>query len=384
MAVERKRIVVAGEVCADLTPVFPDENADFYELLQPGKLVNATGLMMSAGGAVSNTGLGLSRLGADVHLIMKTGKDFLGEFLEEEMKKYPVTSSILKTDQRETAYSVVIAIAGYDRVFLHDTGSSDLLSWEEMDYDLIREACIFHFGYPPALRMFYLNDGNDLIQMYRKIKEMGTATSLDMSLPSPQSEAGRVNWRKVITEVIPYVDIFLPSIEELSYAMDRNGFQKINRMAMQQKKSFAEVVSLDYATELADELIQIGGKIVLVKCGSQGMILKTADRERLLNVGGGLGENLDGWTCQEIYIPCFEPDCVRSGTGAGDISIAAFLLALQRNYPIRRCVELAAAAGAVCVSTYDALSGIPSLEILNQRIEAGWRHSNEQRKETEE
>lgn len=83
-------------------------------------------------------------------------------------------------------------------------------------------------------------------------------------------------------------------------------------------------------------------------------------------------------------MPCFEPDCVRSGSGAGDVSIAAFLLAMQKAYPMRRCVELAAAAGASCVASYDAYREIPSLEVLNQRIDQGWKQHPQRIKETEE
>ena len=116
-----------------------------------------------------------------------------------------------------------------------------------------------------------------------------------------------------------------------------------------------------------------GGKIVLIKCGTQGMFLKTASQEALQEIGGGLTEAFENWCSQELFMPCFEPECVKSGTGAGDVSIAAFLLALQRKYSLKRCVELAAASGASCVASYDALSNIPRLEELNYKIEQGWR-----------
>lgn len=382
---EDKKIVVAGLICLDLTPQFTGERAtDFYELLQPGKIVNAKGITVSGGGAVSNTGLSLVKLGGNVHLMTKLGNDFFGELLEKELDSYPVAKTILHTDEAATSYTIVIAVPGYDRLFIHDVGCNDFLNWEELDYDVIQEASIFHFGYPQSMKRFYYDNASELVKMYQRVKKLGTATSLDMALADPREEAGKVNWRNAVERVIPYVDIFLPSVEELSYAIDQEGFQRLNQEAARQKKSFAEVVSLKYVKMLADRLLLWGGRIVLIKCGVQGMFLKTASQERLQEIGGGLAEHVTDWGDQELYMPCFEPDCVRSGTGAGDVSIAAFLLALQRAYPMKRCVELAAAAGAACVASYDAWSEIPSLEALNRKIEEGWKQHAQRIKETEE
>lgn len=285
------------------------------------------------------------------------------------------------TDEAATSYSVVVAIPGYDRLFIHDTGSNSVFSWEELDYDVIREAEIFHFGYPQNMKSFYRNNGAELIKMYQKVKGLGTATSLDMAVADMRGEAGQVDWKLTVKETAPYVDIFVPSVEELSYAIDQEGFQEITKKALELKKGFEEIVSLDYVRKLGSTLIEWGGKIVLIKCGVQGMFLKTASQEALRTIGGGLAERVADWGSSEIYIPCYEPDCVRSGSGAGDVSIAAFLLALQRGCPMKRCVELAAAAGAACVASYDAYREIPTLEELNQKLERGWKQSSRRMKE---
>lgn len=118
---EDKKIVVAGLICLDLTPQFTDGKVtDFYEMLQPGKVVNAKGITISGGGTVSNTGLSLARLGGNVHLMTKLGNDFFGELLEKELNAYPVMTTILHTDQADTSYSIVLAVPGYDRIFVHD------------------------------------------------------------------------------------------------------------------------------------------------------------------------------------------------------------------------------------------------------------------------
>ena len=68
----------------------------------------------------------------------------------------------------------------------------------------------------------------------------------------------------------------------------------------------------------------------------------------------------------------YRPEKVLSATGAGDTTIAAFLYAVMQGYGWNECVQLATAEGATCVETYDAISGLRSLEELKGRIDAGW------------
>ena len=66
------------------------------------------------------------------------------------------------------------------------------------------------------------------------------------------------------------------------------------------------------------------------------------------------------------------PLFVLSGTGAGDTSIAAFLMAAAQGKAPAQCAALAAAEGACAVTAYDALSGLKQLSELEARIASGW------------
>ena len=89
-------------------------------------------------------------------------------------------------------------------------------------------------------------------------------------------------------------------------------------------------------------------------------------------VGSKLGLDVESWAEKCGIQPCFRADQVLSGTGAGDTSIAAFLLAASQGKPVETCAALAAAEGACAVTAYDALSGLKSLEELEKRIADGW------------
>ena len=78
---------------------------------------------------------------------------------------------------------------------------------------------------------------------------------------------------------------------------------------------------------------------------------------------------------REIFVPTFKPDKILSATGAGDTSIAAFLTSMINGEKLDTCLDLAAGAGALCVSSYDALSGLKSLDEIKEKIEKGWERN---------
>ena len=115
--------------------------------------------------------------------------------------------------------------------------------------------------------------------------------------------------------------------------------------------------------------------MILIKCGTPGIYFRTADKEQLIKIGGGIGEEIaDSWSDQEAFEKSYlvEKDKVASGTGAGDTTIAAFLSAILAGKDWQDALHLATATGALCVQTYDALSGIIPLEDVQKKIDAGW------------
>jgi len=106
-----KKAVVAGHICIDITPVFPDgvrKVSDLGELLKPGKLIQVGAPDVHTGGAVANTGLGMKRLGADVKLLGKIGDDSFGSMIRNVLDQYGAGSDLLVTEGETSSYSVVI------------------------------------------------------------------------------------------------------------------------------------------------------------------------------------------------------------------------------------------------------------------------------------
>ena len=98
------------------------------------------------------------------------------------------------------------------------------------------------------------------------------------------------------------------------------------------------------------------------------MVYRTGCRERMARIGTRLQLNVDEWAGRTGAQPCFKAEIVRSATGAGDVSIAAYLTALMNGETPEDCAKIAAAEGAASVSSYDALGGILPLDELKKRI----------------
>ena len=364
------KLIAAGHICLDITPVFDPGRAvgSVEQILEPGKLIHMNGASVHTGGSVANTGLALKLLGNDVTLLGKVGDDAFGAMVRRILKSYGC-QGLLVDKNSATSYSVVLAIPGIDRIFLHDPGANDTFTGEEIPERVLEQADHFHFGYPPIMAQMYRRGGELLAAMLCRVKQAGLSTSLDLAAVDPASEAGRADWEAILARALPWVDFFVPSFEELAFMLDRPLYDELAARGGDMTRHLRQ----QDVARLSARCLALGCGAVLLKCGTWGMYYKTAGRERLKQVGRKLG--LDGalWADREGYQPCFEADCVRSGTGAGDVSIAAYLTALCRGKDPAACAALAAAEGACSVTSYDALGGIRPLEELEARIESGWK-----------
>ncbi len=372
-----KKVIVAGHACLDITPLFPQNQqaAKLGNILSPGKLIQMEGVDIHAGGAVSNTGMAMKMLGADVCLMAKTGSDEFGKIISDIYAAQGADSGIIVQEGQNTSYSVVLALPGIDRIFLHDPGCNHTFSFEDLPKEKLLGTDLFHFGYPPLMKKMYEDTGSELVRMMKYMKAQGTATSLDLAFVDGESDAGAADWKEILSRVLPYVDFFVPSIEELCFMLDRDRYEAWKTKAGDEDISFSLDVQRDIRP-LADKCMELGAKVLLLKCGAPGLYYRTTEVKRLEGLETALGISAEDWSDREGFEASYQPERVLSGTGAGDTTIAAFMTAMLEGYPFEMCIHLAAAEGASCVEAYDALGGIRPLKELASRIEKGWKKQN--------
>jgi sugar/nucleoside kinase (ribokinase family) len=355
--------VVAGHICLDIIPGFqPNARLRPEDLFAPGRLIAVEKAMISSGGPVANTGIALRKLGMRIKLMGKIGTDLFGRALREIVTSSgtELATEMIEDGKADTSYTIILNPPGVDRIFLHHPAANDTFDANDVRFDIVQRGRLFHFGYPPVMRRMYENGGRELTELFRRAKETGVTTSLDMTLPDPASDAGRADWKAILRATLPFVDIFMPSLEEIVFMLRRDEYTLL-----------PESLTPELLSGVGRELIDMGAKIVGCKLGDRGLYLRTAARAEIEKLGRARPLDIHDWADREAWAPCFQVN-VAGTTGAGDATISGFLSALLRNLPCEEAVTMAVAVGACCVEATDAVGGIRSWEETRQRINGGW------------
>ena len=95
-----------------------------------------------------------------------------------------------------------------------------------------------------------------------------------------------IDWGSLLSRVLPRVDLFVPSIEELLYVLDRQEFARLAGN-VGGEQIIRQVTFADLA-RLAERAQAHGVSAVLIKLGDRGAYLRTGPRG--VGRAGGLGE----------------------------------------------------------------------------------------------
>jgi sugar/nucleoside kinase (ribokinase family) len=368
-------VIVAGHICLDIIPTISEKRTGIDALFVPGKLVDIGPAVIATGGAVSNTGLALHRLGINVQLMGKVGDDQFGDAIMQVLSQHGegIADRMIIAKGEHSSYSIVINPPHIDRIFLHCTGANDTYLSADLNTDHITGARLFHFGYPPLMRKMYENQGEELVMLLGRVKASGLTVSLDLAKPDPESAAGRADWQTILRKALPFVDLFLPSFEEIFYMLHRERYEEMLLQAP--SGDLLPLVDEKLLSEIAEELLAMGTAIVGLKLGEYGLYLRTTANSARLTASGLCApelDKMDNWLDRELLAPCFKVE-VAGTTGAGDCTIAGFICGMLQGFSVESTMQTAVGVGACNVEQADATSGVPDLAELQKRIQSGWR-----------
>ena len=359
--------MVIGHLCLDLLPDLQQLPA--HALTTTGKVFEIGSLRVATGGSVSNTGLTLHRLGVKTCLVSCVGDDLVGKMILNTIRSYDpiLIQNLVTIPDQAGSYTLVISPENHDRTLIHFPGTNEIFGIHHMDFSLLKECRIFHLGYPPLLPRLIADDGNELEMVLSSVKGEGVITSLDLSLPDPEGNAGLANWPRILKRVLPSVDIFLPSIEEIVFMFRKSEYENWNGNILPN-------VTGNYLRKLASEILELGVAVTGFKLGVMGFYLQTTkDPPRLQALESVI--DIERWCDVNLWHPAFSVQ-VQGTTGAGDSAYGGFLTELLHGSSPHEALRIACAVGACNVEQADAVSGILHRSETQARVEAGWATSS--------
>lgn len=172
-----------------------------------------------AGGCAVNTAINLNSLGINCGVSAAIGKDLNGEFIIDQLKKRKIdTTNIIKT-KNNTAITFAMISSNGKRRYLTNWGANDIFSIKDLAFSNIQKYSLIHLCGTFAMKTF---DGKQTLEFVKKIKKNKSKILISMDTIFNT----KVNCLKLIKDLFPYLDIFFPSIEELTLITGYNSIKK--------------------------------------------------------------------------------------------------------------------------------------------------------------
>jgi len=282
------------------------------EMPERGKLMPVEQISLHTGGCAMSASIDLAKLGLKAALLGKVGKDGFGDFMVSTLKNEGVNiDGLVVKEGINTSASLVIVSSSGERTFLHCFGSNADLTYEDVNFDIIKKSKILFIGGVNLMPKF---DGVPCGMVVKKAKEMGVYTALDTAWDA----SGR--WMEIVEPSLPYLDLFIPSYDEAKM-----------------------IAGKEEPEEIADVFLSKGVKLAVIKLGKDGCFIKSKDGEKHL-------------------IPTYTDIKAVDATGAGDSFVAGFLTGLIQGWDLYKCGRFANAVGTHCVMEVGATTGIKKME----------------------
>ncbi|HID95064.1 MAG TPA: sugar kinase [Candidatus Latescibacteria bacterium] len=273
------------------------------------------------GGCAANTGIALTRLGARVRVVGKVGADGFGDFILNTLKENNIDANwVVRDPEAGTPFTFAMISSKGKRRFLHCLGTNATFNLSDIDLRSIRSTRILHIA---GTYLMPRLDGEGTAQVLREAKRAGVKTSLDTAY-NDQIQ----NWERIITPSLPYIDYFLPSVEEA---------QKITGETSPER--------------MAAVLKDICPGVVGIKLGPKGFLLKTDRIEKV--------------------IPPYEVRVIDT-SGAGDAFVAGFLRGVLEGWDFEECARLGNAVASFCIRAIGCTAGVrplgETLEFMRKKV----------------
>ncbi len=307
-------VVIVGTALTDLQ-VYPVTKSIAEEVSYP-----AEKMVWTVGGDTLNEATIITRLGHGVRMISCIGDDVAGDLILRHCRENGIDTTYLKRDpQKQTAIHVGLIWADGERTFINNkSGSVWTCTPEDMDLSALEGGKILSFASifnNPRL------DGAFATDLFRQAKEKGLTICADIV------KGKRGETLADIKEALGYIDYFFPNLDEAK-----------------------ALTGLEDMDSIADCLLNLGVKHVIMKIGKRGCLVKAKDLRQI--------------------VPGYpRANCIDT-TGAGDNFASGFIAGLLEGRDILGCARLANCTASLAVEAIGATRGVLSREQVDERERA--------------
>ena len=267
----------------------------------------------TAGGTVIDT----AKLGLKSLAVGAVGDDEKADWILLTLEKHGIdTSAMQRLAGIPTSATILNIRPNGDRPALHVRGASDHFDVPVSAYDQVFDAPIVHLGGTGLLKKL---DGPASAILLKEAKRRGRIVTFDLIAASAQTLA-------IVEPLLPYIDYFMPSIEE---ARDMSG------------RTSAEDCARFY--------LDRGARACVFTLGGEGAFYADKEGARLKS-------------------PAYEIEVVDT-TGCGDAFDAGFITALHRRMDVETALRFAQAAAGLVATGLGSDAGIRSFEHTRQMMQ---------------
>ncbi len=301
-------VLVAGSLNADLVvraPRFP----------QPGETISGEDLQVIPGGKGANQAVAAARLGANVSMLGRVGRDNFGDFLLDNLKSNNVDSQFVQRDDASTGTAIIIVDANGQNSIVLSPGANGKVTPADVEHASFSDFSLLLLQLEiPTLTV---------LRAAQCAKADGVTVILN---PAPAKE--------IPAELISLADFIIPNETELSLLTGVD---------------VKDIPSVEKAARL---LLDKGAQNVIVTLGSKGaLIVNTRLRA-------------------STQVDTYHVDVVDT-TAAGDAFIGGFANSLLEKKSLEESVRYGCACGALATTKFGAQPSLPTVEQVDNLLHGG-------------
>lgn len=267
-------------------------------------------IRLAVAGTAGGAAVPCARLGLRTLAVGAVGDDEKADWLLDALRKEGIDVSAMQRLHGVQSSATILPIRpDGSRPALHARGAAARLRIDAQTQARALQGGIVHFGGVGSLAQM---DGAPTLDFLKAAREAGCVTTLDLIMARPEALA-------LVEPLMPYVDFFLPSIEETQ-----------------------AMVGTDDADACARFFIDRGAGACAISLGAEGSLVTTREG-------------------RAFRVPAFDV-AVRDTSGCGDAYSGGFIAGLARGWDLRDCARLATATAAIVATGLGSGANLVSFE----------------------